>query len=641
MEFDRTRKAIGARNLGSSDRKELIDKFTSAGGQVLNERARREEAAAGGSGRGGDRSGGRGGGSDTRLPSQMARERQREEAERQAQVRRMIEAEERAASGFFARLGLKFRCMMAGVAPFGRDVAQPGFLSKLNLDAKRAIMECQILGNDLFLNNRDTAVKIVKDLDQKNPLLAELIQRAADLYDRSELSDIVGSYSPSNPTAAPLDSIRAPLFSLLRKLYYLKPFQETYMMAADAAVDAQQRIERKQAALYDAKKKRIRNEWRKLMNEIYPDLVLAAQRMEMKAAEPGTRLFEEMIGFDPALRPGLRKAGDPVSNKLGLQKAEAKAAEEAAQAAEEQAAEDAEAQTDAADDGEGGGDADALSAESAQRDETIAAGAPADSAMVQPAVISEDGANDDLSEKPAAKRPESDQGKEMGYGYRLMRILSYHALRTRHDARGEHKGIPDRDKALISYLFFKEFEEEYSFILTTPQIKVNASYQSGMKIDYRQRMRDIYEESRLVEDLFRKYAHEAAEHVKILKESAAPQNYVEHAKKVNLLEGRRGVSSREARLQIKDFAGKVAGVLKALIQDMRAANQIVANRDEAIRFDIDRDKKKRLNGKPIKDCIMQAYCYSIALADRLESGDLFGGVVEMSEDEFQSAFLPS
>ncbi len=587
MEFDRTRKAIGAEQLGSKDRKELMQKLAGAGGEVLSERAlqkQREAAAGGASGSGSGRGGGAGagggrGGVDVRLPSQLARERMLEEGERAAQIRRLREQEEKAATSFFARLGLKIRCKMRGLAPYGADMVMPRFLSRLNLDAKRAIMECQILGNDLFLSNRKTAVTIVKELDQKNPLLAELLQRAADLYDRNELSELVAGYSPSAENSVSIDSMRAPMFSLLRRLYYLKPFQETYLNAAEIAIDIQEREERKQSSLYSLKKKRIRSEWLKLMNDIYPDLALLAQRAEMKRCEPGSRLFEEMIGFDPGQRVGNRKAGEPLSNRLATKQEEKKAEESAQQDQEKQ----------------------------------------------------EEAAQNEVKE--------TQENKELLYGYRLMRILTLSALRAKLDPKGEWKELDDRDKVLIAYLFFREFEEEYSFILTTPQIKINASYQGGVKIDYRQKMRDVYEESRITEEHYRKYLHEATEYRKVVGEQAAPQNYVEHAKKVSLLESRRGVSGREVRVSMKDHVDKVSELLKALIADMRGAKQIIANRDDPIKFEIERDRRKRLNGKPVKDCIMQAYCFTIALSDRLANGDLFGGVLEMSEEDFQNAFV--
>lgn len=582
MEYDKTRKSIKAQDLGKKDRKELMQKFQGAGGQVQTERSVRDqqEEAAGG-GRGGGRRG-VGVGEAPKLPSQIAREKARAEADREGAVRRMRDAEEKEATSFFARFSIKLKCWMGGVTPYGSDLVQPKVLSKFNLDAKRAIMECQILGNDLFMNNRKTAQTIMKELDQKNPLLVELIERASKLYDRGELSDLVSSYTPGSRIPVHLDSIRAPAFTLLRKLYYLKPFQETYLSAVDLAIDIQQREEKKQAALYATKKKKIRQEWKMLMNSIYPDLVLLAQRAEMKKAEPGTRLFDDMIGVLDADRVGQRTAGEGLGEL----------------AEDKPANEEPEAENN------------------------------------------DEGESEDSGEEGQKKDPKepSQEDKELAYGYRIMKIFTSETLRKKHDRRGDYAALKDQDKVLIAYLFFLEFEEEYSFILTTPQIHLEPMYQGGVKHDYRQKMRDVYEESRLVEDAFKKYLHEGSEYNRIVSESVDPARYVEHAKKVEILEARRGPSGREARIEIKEYMEKVNALLHALISDMRGPNKIVTNRDDVVQFQMERDKRKRLNNKPVKDCVMQAYCFTAGLIDRLEGGDLFGGVIELSEEEFADAF---
>ncbi|MCB1319539.1 MAG: hypothetical protein KDK34_04780, partial [Leptospiraceae bacterium] len=191
-EFDKTRKSIRSNELASDDRKDMLQKFRGAGGEVLREKSLRKEEPDSGSG-GGRRAGG-GSAPDIKMPSELARERNRAQAEKQAAARRQAEREEKEATSFMARFFLKLRCKMGGVTPFGSDMVSPKFLSILNLDAKRAIMECQILGNDLFMNNAKIARTIVKELDDKNPLLVELIQRASELYNRNELSELVGNY---------------------------------------------------------------------------------------------------------------------------------------------------------------------------------------------------------------------------------------------------------------------------------------------------------------------------------------------------------------------------------------------------------------------------------------------------------------
>jgi hypothetical protein len=432
------------------------------------------------------------------------------------------------------------------------------------------------MGNDIFMSNPSTAQVIIKELDQKNPLLIELIERAAALYDRSELSELTAAYQAAPTVPVPLDAIRIPLFSLLRKLYYLKAYGELYINAVDQAIAIQQRIEKKQSALYATKRKRIAQEWKVLMNDIYYGLVLLAQRAEMKKAEPGTRLFEEMIGVIQEDKLGRRAAG-----------------------------------------------------------QMPGAAKPKEAKEEKPEESSD---KDDEEEKEEETNAEQDAGdSEMAHGMKLMQMNSIAALRAKHGIP-EIKELADRDKVLLAFLFFKEFDTEYSFILTTPKIAMNVIYQEGRKVDYHQLLADIFETSRTSYDIFRKYAQEAQELQKGVKEGGAVTNYVNHAKKMQILESKRGTSGRESRNEIKNYMQKVEKALQALISDMQGEGKIIANKDDALKFDLAADQKKRLNGRPVKECIMEAYCYAKALAKRIEDGDLFGGVIDMSEEEFARSF---
>lgn len=582
MEFDKTRKTLGTDQLANKDRKEMLGKFTEAGGEVLSERSIRkkqleqERSKSGGGDATGAGSRGRGGGPDLRLPSEIAREKNRLAQEKISQSRQKKDSEEREAKSFVNKFFIKFNCAMKGITPYGQNMVKPKFLSLLNLDAKRALMECQILGNDLFANNKNTALKIVKELDQKNPLLIELLERGTELYNRNDLAELTGSYSPGSSNSIPLDSLRAGIYSLTRKLYYFLPYNETYMVAAGLAIDIQEKTEKKHAGLYAAKKKKIRQEWRILMNIIFPGLVLLVQRSEMKRAEPGSRLFEEMISILEEDRIGRRSAGDSVGNIPEDKKKDSK---------------------------------------------------------------EESDAEDEEDTEEAEEYEEKEMSKELAYGYKIMKLYPVAALRKKHDKPGEFKDFSDRDKVFIAMLFFKEFEEEYSFILTTPKISFNLTYEGGVKQDFHQKLSDIFEEARIVHDMFRKYIHDAQEYKKAGQDSGKSSNHMEHTKRLEKLEGKMGASGRESKIQLIDYCDKIIGNFEILIEDMRGENDIITNKDATITFDLDRDKKKRLNGKAVKDCIMQAYCYLLGLSDRLRDGDLYGGVIDMTDDEFARAFL--
>ncbi|HNJ65889.1 MAG TPA: hypothetical protein PKW28_08340, partial [Turneriella sp.] len=139
-EFDETRSAIGANELDNQERKEMLERFKSAGGQVLKEKSlaerqedarRAAEARSAGAGRGVGVSGG-GGVAETKLPSELRREREREESEKAQRARQEYEKALKKISGPGARFMIRMRCFLAGVAPFGGKSVKPGFLNFLN-----------------------------------------------------------------------------------------------------------------------------------------------------------------------------------------------------------------------------------------------------------------------------------------------------------------------------------------------------------------------------------------------------------------------------------------------------------------------------------------------------------------------------
>lgn len=606
MEFDRTRKAIGAQNLGDQDRKKLLDSFKGSGGQVLGERSRKkEEPDRGGSG--GRRAGGGKGDEGSRLPSEVARENRRKELEAQARLRKELEAEEKAASSFFARMGIKFRCLFMGLTPYGQDMVKPSFFSLLNLEGKRALMECNILGNELLYSEPAVAKEVRKELSRSGSIYVEVLERAAKLYDRKELGELLSDYQDYPGRSVPLDAIRPSLFSILRKLYYLRPYSEAFQVAAELAIGVQQKVQKKASNLYDSKRKKIRSDWRTLMEQVYPSLVALAQRAEMKKAEPGSRLFENMIGVIEAEKLGRGQASSQTAKGektvSGESTEKEKSAEETGAGQDQATGEEAESQV-TSDTAEG---------------------------------TDEQGAEEEQVETPESEE-ESQAHKQLQYGMQLMQTYRMEDLRKRYDPRGEWKIVPYQDKVVIAYLFLRLFEDEFSLVLTTPQIQLHTAYRGGVKIDYRERMSDCLEKIRQPYDYFKAYIHECLEFHKAARDSAQAANYVEHAKKVSFHDSRRGQSGRQTRLQVKQFMDEVHSILSEIIEDYRAGGSTLGNPEDILQFELKPNEGLRLDGKRVKEAIMETNCFAMALAQRLESGDLYGGVIEMNPEDYEKSF---
>ena len=180
-----------------------------------------------------------------------------------------------------------------------------------------------------------------------------------------------------------------------------------------------------------------------------------------------------------------------------------------------------------------------------------------------------------------------------------------------------------------------EFDYEYSFVLTTNKIQINVDYSGGVKSDYKKQMADLYNESRAIIKAYEKY-EEMLQEYKAARDRKST-NYIEKSKLEEKAKGRADMEGRNTRGLIRTFMDNVAKSMAFLISDMKNAKQVVGNMEDLMKFDSDFEKTKRLNGKPIKQCIMDAYCFAVAFKERLANGDLFP-LTPMTDEEMTESF---
>ncbi|MCC5814541.1 MAG: hypothetical protein JJT78_07280 [Leptospira sp.] len=576
-EFDKTKKAIGLNSMDDSSRKDMLDKFKSAGGQIIKEKKVEEESAKKNRpapkiiqgqvsrnefDRSGGGSGGRGGN------SRSGSKRKDSSTDSSSSTASAQAAYEKELSSFPNRFAIKLKCWFARVTPFGSSLVTPAMMGIFARDLKAALMEMKLAGNEL-LTNANHSPKITQALDKVNPAIIELLAMGHKLYDDSELSDLIQPYQAAPDQYVAIERIKQPLYSIFKKLYILYPYQDTYRKGVALAYEHLQKLEGKPAMIYNSRKKKLLNEFEGLFGTIFEKMYLLVIRAENKNIPMVSRYMETVLGIEQDDKPGKRHAGENVENNETTE-------------------------------------------ESAQQEK------------------------EDAEKKEAEKKEEEVSiPKEVAYGLKLMKIYNIAQLRKKFDIRGEYSSIPDSDKALLAYLFFKEFDDNYSFVMTTKKIDLKQVHVNGKRVDYRQSLLDQYETSRATMDQFRIYLDtfkEYAEH------KANPgSNYIEASKKTTALETKRSQHSRNVRVTAKEFMEKTSDILLILINDMKSKREIVGNMDEPIVFD-SMEAKKRLNKKPIRNCIMESYCFSKALAERLENGDIYGGVVELSPEEMKESF---
>lgn len=571
-DFDNTKRAIGVGKLDDSQRKDMFNKFKSAGGEVIKEKppAKEEESkrtrpepkvrqSSVSRGTGEDNRGNNRGGAGSGYSSKQDPGAQKSQLDSKAQFEKEI-------SSFSARFSIKLKCWLARVTSFGSSDLTPKFMHDFSIRAKQALIELQYSGNEL-LANQQYSPQLSKALDRINPLLVELLAMGQKLYNGPELTDITEPImsAPESPVA--IERVKNQIYSLFKRMYILYPYQETLKKSFAQAYDELQKLEGKPALIYANKKRKVLQEIDTLFDGFFDKLYLVVIRAENKNIPLISRYMETLLGITPEDKPGQRKSGENVPGGKPVETRENKESENA-------------------------------------KDE----------------------------EKQEEEVPLS---KEQAYGLRLMQMYSIPKLRKKFDPKNEYANIPDADKALLSLFYFFEFDDEYSFVMTTKKIDIKPGSVNGVKVDYRQKMLDIYESTRTIIDQFRIY-HDILKELE--KHKANPgANYIEASKKLTGIEQKRTGQSRTVRLAIKDFSLKSRDALLTLIKDMKGKKEIVANMNDVLTLDA-MESRKRLNKKPVKQCIMEAYCYLLALHDRIETGDLYGGLVELTPEQMKSTF---
>ncbi|MCL1865762.1 MAG: hypothetical protein FWF73_08140 [Spirochaetes bacterium] len=221
-------------------------------------------------------------------------------------------------------------------------------------------------------------------------------------------------------------------------------------------------------------------------------------------------------------------------------------------------------------------------------------------------------------------------------GLRLMYKLDNKILRNKYDKKGDFELLNDTDKVLLTYLLFKEFENEYSFILTTNKIRYNVDFSTNIKIDYRAKMQDLFNKLNKCQEAFKDYYEMHQEFNKNSKEKPANNNqYIAYSKKLDEIDEKKNIAGITYRATIKKFMDDLTTELSILINDINSEQKFIANPQDVLEFNPAIEGEKKLNGRKIYDAIMTLYNFASAFSYRISpEGDL-SGKLEFKENEKQ------
>jgi len=227
----------------------------------------------------------------------------------------------------------------------------------------------------------------------------------------------------------------------------------------------------------------------------------------------------------------------------------------------------------------------------------------------------------------------SDAVKE---GLKLMYRLDNKTLRIMYDKKGNFELLNDTDKILLSYMLFLEFEKEYSFILTTNKIKYNVDFSTNVKIDYRIKMQEIFNQLNKCQEAFKAYYETYLEYNKIYNQKPmSSDQYIAYSKRLDEIAKKKNQTGSVTRLLIKSFMDNLASELSILIDDFNGKQRFISNPQDVLEFSFEIEGEKKLKNKKIYEAVEIVYNYASALSYRIDSGGDLSGNLEFEENEKQ------
>lgn len=423
-----------------------------------------------------------------------------------------------------------------------------------------------------ILGNPQVYGAMLSELQKLNPLFPELILRGGKLLNYGEMEELFRQYNSSPQSAIRISDVYSPLYSLFRKLYFISQYQMLYKKALEAGYDLLEKYEKKSSVLYKTKKKQFLKNHYFIFEKAFDKIYLAVLRHNNKNIPLYSKYMELFLEVKP--------------------------------------------------------------------DERI--GSMRNLVFVDPAVEEK---QPPKNEKPEEKEEKSkEEEKEeieeapplLKEGIELLDSLQPEFLRKKYDPKKEFAAVELSDKALLSYLYFKEFDTEYSQVLTSKKIIINSTNHAGLKIDHREKLDSIYELTRNCYEHFENYIENRVEYDKI--KSTPLSNYIEQSKKLSAADTKRNTASRSTRSSIREFMAKTVSQLKIFLEDMEKEKLIVGNPDEVLIID-NVDSRKKINKKKIKDAIFLSCAYATAMVDRLSDGSpLYSQGLELNAEEMKSLF---
>ncbi len=560
--IDKIKDRIGVSGLEEKDRKKLFDKFVDAGGKVIDEKERKRRLVI-------DRE------KQKAVKDKIERKQKKTKTQtlrkkappKKTVVKVKKTKNESALSRFFTRFIIKLRLKFMKIAGFDGLFFNIKFLERFNNIYKPSLLEIQMIHFDIFKKNSAVGKKIIDRLDKMRPVFYEVAESISAIYDNITISQIVDHYKNFPDIPKSVSELKQPLMDIFKKLYVLKPYENTILNSFEKALSIKASMIKDKAQSQPQQRKKIKNGLYNIFHKLYPRLYWLFCFYNDEIFETGDPEIEVLLGIKPEDKPGRRRLFK--SNIAG----------------------------------------------------------------------SADTRSEKISEAEEDQNKDPDEDKEIPRhikeGLKILYKLDLPQLRKEYDKSDSFKLLSIKDKILISYLLFHEFDKEYSWIFTTNKIKYKAEFGHRGKLDRRGKMQDLYDQMRKCFDSFKDYSDISSSFIKMSKDKPiSSSQYFQYSKRLSDLEKKRIQIAQKTRNTLKTYLDNVNSIMKELVDDLNGEKNFIENYDEILEFIPQIEGEKKLNGKRVIDALNIVYNYISAFIYRLDFGGDLSGSLEFKDEEF-------
>ncbi len=223
--------------------------------------------------------------------------------------------------------------------------------------------------------------------------------------------------------------------------------------------------------------------------------------------------------------------------------------------------------------------------------------------------------------------------EEVIEGFKLIKEINLDTINEYEIKNSNLSLLKEKDKVLELYILLKEFEREYSFILTSHRISIKPIFEGNKRVDYKDKMNTLYSKLNTIYETITDYTEQTKTLLDLENDEAL--NPINKFNRITAVEGKRSKLSFEIRQMSKKYFGEVYEIFTKIITDYNTKKIIVENPDDTIKFNTEIEGEKKLNGSTIINAFITASRYLAGVLYRLEDyGDFAGIKTKLRENEW-------